>query len=153
MSGDRRPLTRIVNPEALGRPVGYSNGVAVEGGTLVFVAGQVAWDRDHRIVSDRLARQFGQALANVLEVVRAAGGDATSVAKLTVFVASTAEYEAELKAIGAEYRQIMGRHFPAMSLVEIQGLLEPGAKVEIEAVAMVPTTATMATTGPPPPTP
>lgn len=134
----KRTVTRIVNPEALGRPVGYSNGVAIEGGTLLFVAGQVAWDRDHRIVSDRFSRQFGQALTNVLEVVRAAGGDATSVAKLTIFVASTAEYEAELKAVGAEYRRIMGRHYPAMSLVEIQGLLEAGAKIEIEAVAVVP---------------
>ncbi len=128
---------QFINPESLGKPLGYSNGVRVTGGALLFVAGQIAWDRAHRIVSDCFATQFGQALANVLAVVRAAGGGPTSLTKLTIFVTSTDDYEAELHEVGGEYRRLMGTHFPAMSLVEVKALLEPGAKIEIEAMAVI----------------
>ena len=128
---------QIINPASLGTPSGYSNGIRVDGGSLVFVAGQVAWGRDHRIVDERFAVQFGQALDNVIEVVREAGGEAASIAKLTIFVANKDEYVAQRREVGAEYRRRMGRHYPAMSLVEVQALLEPGAKVEIEALAVV----------------
>jgi enamine deaminase RidA (YjgF/YER057c/UK114 family) len=82
--------------------------------------------------------QFAQALENVLTVVRAAGGDATHIARLTMYVTDKREYAAEVKAIGQHYRALMGKHFPVMALVEVAGLLEPGAKVEIEATAVLP---------------
>lgn len=126
-----------VNPESLGAPKGYSNGILASGRTL-FVAGQIAWDRAHRIVCQDFAGQFGKALENVLEVVRAAGGGPGHVARLTIYVTDRHEYLGALAAVGQAYRAVMGRHFPAMSLVEVKALLEPGAKVEIEATAVLP---------------
>ena len=126
------------NPPALAAPRGYNNGVlfAPASGVL-FVAGQVGWDRDAQIVSGDFADQFDRALANVLEVVAAAGGTPESVGKLTIFVTSVVEYTAARHTIGERYRARMGHHYPAMTLVEVQALLEPGAKVEIEAFACV----------------
>lgn len=129
---------RYVNPDTLAPPKGYNNGVVIPptpGGGVLFLAGQVGWDRDGRIVSDRFADQFDRALANLLDVVIAAGGTAESIGKLTIFVTSVAEYTADLKEIGRRYRARMGRHYPAMTLVEVKALLEPGAKVEIEGLA------------------
>lgn len=128
---------KIINPDSLAKPVGYNNGILVDGGSLLFVAGQVAWDRDSHIVSDRFSDQFAQALSNVLDVVWAAGGNADSVTKMTIFVTDKDEYVAQLKEVGAEYRRLMGKHYPAMSLVEVKALLETGAKIEIEAMAVV----------------
>jgi enamine deaminase RidA (YjgF/YER057c/UK114 family) len=127
----------IINPEALGDPKGYNNGVMCEGGKLLFVAGQVGWDSESRIVSDDFADQFSQALSNVVAVVRAAGGEPSSIARLLIFVADKNEYVARLKDVGVAYRQIMGKHYPAMSLVEVSSLLEQLAKVEIEATAVI----------------
>jgi len=129
----------IVNPPELAEPRGYSNGVVAEGGSLLFVAGQIGWDREQRIVSDDLAEQFGQALENVLTVVRRAGGGPASVTRLLIFVTDKKEYTAHLKDVGSVYRQLMGKHFPAMTLVEVSALVEDLAKVEIEALAVVPT--------------
>jgi enamine deaminase RidA (YjgF/YER057c/UK114 family) len=129
----------IVNPPELAEPRGYSNGVVAEGGSLLFVAGQIGWDREQRIVSDDLAEQFGQALENVLTVVRRAGGDPANVTRLLIFVIDKKEYTAHLKDVGSVYRQLMGKHFPAMTLVEVSALVEDLAKVEIEALAVVPT--------------
>jgi enamine deaminase RidA (YjgF/YER057c/UK114 family) len=133
---------RIINPEALSQPRGYSNGMLFEGGSLLFVAGQIGWDRESRIVSDDLAEQFAQALENVLAVVREAGGEPKNIGRLLIFVADKDEYGSRLRDIGAAYRQLMGKHFPAMTLVEVSNLLEPLAKVEIEALAVIPTAAT-----------
>src|SRR5215470_13201844 len=105
----------IINPEALAEPGGYNNGVLVEGGSLLFVAGQIGWDRERIIVSDDFAEQFAQALGNVLAVVRAAGGDATSVASLRIYVTDKKEYLKRLKDVGVAYRQLMGKHYPAIS--------------------------------------
>ena len=127
----------VINPAEWQPPKGYSNGILTEGGSLLFVAGQVGWDRDCRIVSDDLARQFGQALENVLEIVKSAGGQPLSVTRLLIFVTDKSEYIAKLKEIGALYRQLMGRHYPAMTLVEVSALLEESAKVEIEALAVI----------------
>lgn len=130
---------QLINPTTLGAPKGYSNGVlAPAGGRLLFIAGQIAWDGSQKIVSDDFAEQFGQALQNVITVVRAAGGDATHVARMTIFVASKDEYMKAARQVGERYRALMGKHFPAMSLVEVKALLEPGAKVEIEATAVLP---------------
>ena len=129
----------LINPASLGAAKGYSNGVLCPaGGRLLFVAGQVGWDERQSIVSPEFALQFGQALANVTEVVSAAGGTPEHIARLTIYVTDKREYEQSLKQIGAEYRTRMGKHFPAMALLEVKGLLEPGAKVEIEATAVIP---------------
>jgi enamine deaminase RidA (YjgF/YER057c/UK114 family) len=128
---------KIINPPALAAPRGYNHGVMAEVGSILFVAGQIGWDREQRIVSDDFADQFALALDNVLAVVRAAGGQATSVTRLTVFVTDKKEYLARLKDVGTAYRLLMGNHYPAMTLVEVSSLLEDLAKVEIEATAVI----------------
>jgi enamine deaminase RidA (YjgF/YER057c/UK114 family) len=130
---------RPINPAELGAPRGYSNGMlAAAGARLLFVAGQVGWNEDQRIVGDGFAVQFARALANVVTVVREAGGQPQHLARLTIYVVDRQEYLASLAEIGAVYRGIMGRHYPAMALVEVSALLEPGAKVEIEGTAALP---------------
>jgi enamine deaminase RidA (YjgF/YER057c/UK114 family) len=126
-----------VQPAGWLPPVGYSNGVLATPGRLLFVAGQIGWDAEHRLVSDVLQGQFRQALSNVLSVVRAAGGRPTDVARLTIYVTDRADYLAARKAIGRDWRDLMGTHYPAMALVEVASLLEPGALVELEATAVV----------------
>jgi enamine deaminase RidA (YjgF/YER057c/UK114 family) len=139
VTGRRGAILEIVNPESLGAPRGYSHGVlAPAGGRLLCVAGQVGWDRDRRLVGEDFTGQFAQALRNVLEVVRAAGGDAGHLARLTIYVTDREEYLAALRPLGEAYRAVLGRHYPAMALVEVAALLEPGARVEIEALAVVP---------------
>jgi enamine deaminase RidA (YjgF/YER057c/UK114 family) len=131
-----RDRLSVVNPDSLARPVGYNNGIKGQG-ELLFVAGQIGWTREGRLVSEDLVAQFAQALENVLEVVWAAGGRAESIARLTLFVTSKAEYRRRSKALGTAYRKRMGRHFPAMTLVEVKSLFDDGAKVEIEATALL----------------
>ena len=132
-------MMRSINPADLGAPRGYSNGMlAPAGGKLLFVAGQIGWDGHQRLVATEFALQFTQALRNVLRVVREAGGQAEHVGRLTIYVTDHQEYMREAKAVGAAYRALMGKHYPAMALVEVKALLEPGAKVEIEATAVVP---------------
>lgn len=128
----------VINPESLGQPRGYSNGLLFEGGSLLFIAGQIGWDRDQRIVSDDFAEQFGQALSNVLAVVHEAGGGPGNIARLLIFVTDKDEYASARRSVGTVYRQLMEKHFPAMTLVQIGSLLEPLAKVEIEAIAVIP---------------
>ncbi len=135
---DAPTAPRYVNPEEVAAPVGYSNGVvygAAGTGSAVFLAGQVGWDCHGRLVSDRFADQFDQALANVIAVVTAAGGTPESIGKLTIYVVDCADYAAARKEIGVGYRRRMGRHHPAMTLVEVRALLVPGARVEIEGIA------------------
>ncbi|HVG17956.1 MAG TPA: RidA family protein [Blastocatellia bacterium] len=127
----------VINPAALAGPTGYNNGILVEGGSLLFVAGQIGWDRERRIVSDDFADQFALALENVVAVVREAGGDATNIASMRIYVTDKKDYTTRLKDIGSAYRQIMGKHYPAMSLVEVAALVEDLAKVEIEAMAVI----------------
>lgn len=128
----------FINPDALGRPRGYSNGVlAPEGGRLLFIAGQIAWDSEQRIVSQDFVEQFHQSLVNLLAVVREAGGTPASVARLAVYITDKAEYSARTVEIGERWRELMGRHFPAMALVEVKSLLEPDARVEIEGIAVI----------------
>ena len=130
---------KAINPAELGAPKGYSNGMlAPAGARVLFVAGQIGWDAGGRIVSERFSEQFDKALANVLAVVAAAGGTSSDIGRLTIYVVDRHEYAAEQKEVGAAYRARMGKHFPAMALVEVKALLEPGAKVEIEATAAIP---------------
>lgn len=129
---------KLINPEALGAPSGYSHGVLVEGGgKLLFIAGQIAWDQDQKIVSDDFVEQFDKALANVITVVKAAGGESNNIVRVVVYVTNKHEYLAETKAVGERYRKHMGKHFPAMVLVQVASLLDDAAKVEIEAMAVI----------------
>lgn len=129
----------VVNPSSLAPPRGYSNGLLFPaGGRVLFVSGQVGWDRERKFPSDDFAAQFQLALANTLEVVRAAGGGPEHVGRLTIFVTDKREYNARIKEIGAVYRTHMGKNFPAMALVQVAALLEDEAKVEIEATAVIP---------------
>jgi enamine deaminase RidA (YjgF/YER057c/UK114 family) len=128
----------IINPQSLGAPRGYSNGVLGEaGGRLLFIAGQVGWNRDQQIVSDDLVEQFDRALTNVLAVVTEAGGTPQQLARLVIYVTDKNEYKTRMKEIGERYRARMGKHFPAMVLVEVKSLLEDGAKIEIEGTAVL----------------
>ena len=128
-----------INPASLGPPRGYSHGMlAPPEGRLLFVAGQVGWDGDQRLVGEGFVEQFAQALENVLAVVREAGGGPDHLARLTLYVTDKGDYLSQLEPLGEAYRRLMGRHYPAMALVEVAALLEPGARVEIEATAIVP---------------
>ena len=128
---------KLINPESLGAPHGYSNGVLTEGGRLLFIAGQVAWDQQQQIVGADLVEQFDRALANVINVVTEAGGQPEQIARLVIYVIDKHEYRARMKEIGERYRARMGKHFPAMVLVEVAGLLEDSAKIEIEGTAVL----------------
>lgn len=130
---------KLINPEALGVPRGYSNGLLADSsGKLLFIAGQIAWDNDQQIVSDDFVEQFDQALANVLTVVRAAGGAADNIVRLVIYVTDKIEYRERTKEVGERYRKHLGKHFPAMVLVQVAGLLDDRAKVEIEGMAVIP---------------
>lgn len=129
----------IINPESLGAPSGWTNGVlAPAGGRVLFVAGQSARDPDGRIVEGGIAAQWARALDNVLAVVRAAGGVPRDVARMTVFVADRHAYMAARRQLGEVWRERFGRWYPAMALVEVSGLIDEGAVVEIEATAVLP---------------
>lgn len=125
---------RIDPPELL-HPKGFAHGVVIPAGSLVFVAGQVGNDREGKIVSEKFAVQFEQALANFLAVVHAAGGTGDRIASMTVYVTDKDEYLAEAREVGAAWRKLVGKAFPAMALVEVSKLVEPRAKVEIQGVA------------------
>ena len=131
-------LPRALQPEGWLRPSGYSNGV-VAAGRQVFIAGQVGWNpRTGKFESAALAEQAAQALRNVLEVLAQADGRPEHIARMTWYVTSRTEYLAHLKEIGAAYRAVMGKHFPAMTAIEVTALIETQAKVEIEATAVIP---------------
>lgn len=129
----------VINPESLGAPSGYSNGLLTDaGGKLLFIAGQIAWDEKQKIVSDDFVEQFDKALENVMAVLKAAGGKATDIARLVVYVTNKIEYCERTRDVGKRYQKHMGKHFPAMVLVQVAGLLDDGAKVEIEGMAVLP---------------
>jgi len=126
----------VLQPPGWPRPRGYANGIAAEG-KLVFVAGQIGWDEEQRFDAD-LAGQVRRTLANVLAVLAEAGGAPEHIARMTWYVTDREAYLRELEPIGAAYRELMGRHFPAMAVVVVAGLVEAEAKVEIEATAVLP---------------
>jgi enamine deaminase RidA (YjgF/YER057c/UK114 family) len=129
---------KSINPKSLGRPRGYSNGQLTNADArLLFIAGQIGWDEEQRLVSDDFVEQFDRALRNVLAVVLEAGGAPGGVARLVVYVTDKREYLARTAEIGERWRALMGRHYPTMALVEVKGLLEDGAKVEIEGTAVL----------------
>jgi enamine deaminase RidA (YjgF/YER057c/UK114 family) len=124
-------------PEGWPRPKGYSNAMAARG-RIVFTAGVVGWNADGKFAETTLAGQFAQTLKNILAILRCDGAGPENIARLTCYVTSIEEYRASLKEIGEAWKEIMGRHYPAMALVEVVRLVEPEAKVEIEATAVVP---------------
>lgn len=130
--------SKLINPKSLGAPKGYSNGVLTEaGGRLLFIAGQVGWGRNQRIVSDSFVEQFDQVLANVIAVVSEAGGSPEQLARLVIYVTDKREYQEHVQQVGEAYRRHLGKHFPAMVLVEVKSLLDDAALVEIEAIAVL----------------
>ena len=128
---------RALQPPGWPRPRGYANGIEASG-RLVFVAGQIGWDATGRVVSDDLVEQFRQTLENTLAVLAEAGAGPEHVVRLTWYVTDRDEYLASQKEIGLAYREVMGRHYPAMAVVAVAGLIEAAAKVEIEATAVLP---------------
>jgi enamine deaminase RidA (YjgF/YER057c/UK114 family) len=127
----------ILQPPGWPRPRGYANGVVAEG-RLVFVAGQIGWDASETIVSDDLVEQFRQTLENTLAVLHEAGAGPEHVARMTWYITDKADYLRSARAIGEVYRALMGRHYPAMAVVEVRALIEDRAKIEIETTAVVP---------------
>jgi len=128
---------KLINPKSLGTPRGYSNGVLADaGGRLLFIAGQIGWNEKQEIVSHDFVEQFDRALANVISVVKEAGGTPADIARLVIYVTSKTEYRQRTQDVGEHYRAQMGKHFPAMVLVEVKSLLEDAAQVEIEGLAI-----------------
>lgn len=130
-------MSRIVLPEGWKRPRGYSNGIAASG-EHIFVAGQIGWNEREEIVSDDFAEQAAQALRNVVAVLRAAGASPEHIVRMTWYVTDKQEYLAAAERVGTAYREIVGKNYPAMTLVQVAALLEVRAKVEIEATAVIP---------------
>lgn len=128
----------IINPSSLSKPSGYAHGVFTEGGRVLFLAGQTGMGPDGGIASPGdLVAQFAQALSNLKAVVEAAGGTMTDIVKLNLYVTDKAAYTANLKPIGEAYRSFFGRYYPAMTLVEVKGLFDDDALVEIEGIAIL----------------
>jgi len=130
-------MSEAVNPSNWPRPSGYSNGIVAEG-RLLAISGQIGWNEQGELVGDDFLAQATQALRNVMAVLRAAGGESEHLVRLTWYIIDKNEYRENLQALGAAYREIVGSHFPAMALVQVAALLEEGAKVEIEATAVLP---------------
>ena len=129
----------LINPASLGVPVGYSHGVLADaGGKLLFIAGQIAWNEQQQIVSDDFVEQFDQALGNLMTVLKAGGGEPEHIVRLVIYVTNKNEYRERTKDVGERYRKHMGKHFPAMVLVQVAALLDDAAKVEIEGMAVLP---------------
>ncbi len=131
-------MSTVIQPEGWPKPSGFSNGI-VASGKLLFVAGTIGWDprAPTPTLPAGFVEQFDQALLNICEVVRAAGGKPEQIARLTIYVTDKKEYLGNLKAIGAAWRKHLGRHYPAVALLQISALVEDAAKLEIEATAVL----------------
>ncbi len=128
---------QVLQPPGWARARGFSNGIAAQG-KLVFIAGQIGWDAQQRWQEHGFAGQFRQALENIIAVLKEAKGKPEHIVRLTWYVLDKQEYLNSLKAVGEAYRELMGRHYPTMAVVQVSGLVEPEARLEIEATAVVP---------------
>lgn len=138
MSDDRSSDgPRVVQPPGWPRPRGYSNGMAARG-ELLAIAGQIGWDEHEKLVSPEFLPQWTQALRNVAAVLHAAGGEPDDLVSLTVYVTDKRQYIAAGAELGRTWREVMGKHYPTMALVQVADLLEPGALVEIQGLAVLP---------------
>jgi len=131
-------MMHILQPPGWARPKGFSNGIAVKGGTTVHIAGQVGWTGQGEWQETSFAGQFRQALANILEVLAQAGGKPEHLVRLTWYVLDKHEYLASLREVGAAYRELIGRHYPVMAVVQVGALVEDAARLEIEATVVIP---------------
>ena len=130
-------MMQTLQPPGWARPKGFANGIAARG-RLVFIAGQVGWTGQGEWKERSFAGQFRQALRNILDVLAEAGGKPEHLVRLTWYVLDKAEYLASLREVGAAYRELMGRHYPTMAVVQVSGLVEDEARLEIEATAVIP---------------
>ena len=128
----------FLQPPAWARPKGFSHGIAVTAGTTVYVAGQIGCDAEGRVVEKTFAGQFRQTLKNILAVLAEAGGRPEHLVRLTWYVIDKQEYFGALKEVGAAYRELVGKHYPVMAVVQVGGLVDPEARLEIEANAVIP---------------
>jgi len=127
----------VLQPEGWAKPSGYANGVTARG-KMIFIAGQIGWNEQCVFESDDLVEQTKQTLKNIVAVARAGGAKPEHVVSMTWFLTDRKEYSARLKEIGVAYRSVMGRRFPAMTALQVSGLIEDRAKVEIQAIAVMP---------------
>jgi len=130
-------MMQILQPPAWARAKGFSNGI-VASGRMVFIAGQVGWTGQGEWKEKSFAGQFRQTLQNILEVLAQAKGRPEHIVRLTWYVLDRDEYLASIKEVGAAYRELMGKHYPTMAVVQVSGLVEPNARLEIEATAVIP---------------
>lgn len=130
-------MSESINPPGWPRPSGYANGIVAEGRFLA-ISGQIGWNERNEFVGEDFLAQARQALTNIVAILGAAGGTPEHLVRLTWYITDKSEYRANLEALGAAYREIVGPHYPAMALVQVAALLEEGAKVEIEATAVIP---------------
>ena len=131
--------SRVLLPEGWVQPIGYANGIEAIPGKIIFLAGQVGWDADQKFQSEELVPQFEQALLNVLQVLAAAGGRPEHICRITAYCTDKRAYLDGRHELGRIWRRLMGRHYPAMTLVFVVDLLDHPAKVELEATAVIPT--------------
>jgi enamine deaminase RidA (YjgF/YER057c/UK114 family) len=129
--------TETLQPAEWPRPKGYANGMSARG-RMLFISGQIGWDAQGQFVSDILAEQVRQSLRNIVRVLKEGNAEPQHIVRLTWYVLSREAYLREAREIGAAYREVLGKHFPAMSVVEVRGLVEQRALVEIEATAVIP---------------
>ncbi len=132
-----KQMMQILQPPGWARPRGYSNGVVMHG-RLVFIAGQIGWNAQQQFHTDSFTGQARQALQNILDILAEAGGEPQHIARLVWYVTDKEEYIASHRELGEAYTELMGKHYPAMTAVEVSALMEDRAKVEIEAVAVIP---------------
>ena len=130
-------MFEFLQPEGWTKPIGYANGVAARG-TMIFVGGQIGWNGQQRFECDDLPGQVRQTLENIVAVLKAGGAEPSHITQLTWYLTDKDEYLANLKGIGQAYREVIGRHFPAMAAVQVVALVEDRAKIEIQAVAVLP---------------
>ena len=128
----------VLLPEGWAPPIGYANGIEVDAGRIVFIAGQVGWNAQQQFESEDIAPQFGQALKNVLAVLAVAGGEAHHICRMTAFCCDKPAYLAARRQLGAIWRELMGTHYPAMSMIFVSDLLDNPGKIELEATAVLP---------------
>jgi enamine deaminase RidA (YjgF/YER057c/UK114 family) len=131
-------MMQILQPPGWAKPKGYSNGIAVKGGTTVYISGQVAFNEKAAFEEKSFAGQFRQVLKNTLAILAEAGGKPEHIVRMTWYIIDKQEYLAAVKEVGAAYRELMGRHFPTMAVVQVSALIEDEARLEIESTAIVP---------------
>ena len=129
---------QVLLPPGWAPPIGYANGIAVEAGRIVFIAGQVGWNEKQQFESAEIVPQFEQALKNVLAVLAQAGGEARHICRMTAFCCDKPAYLAARRQLGAIWRELMGQHYPAMSMIFVSDLLDNPGKIELEVTAVVP---------------